>query len=65
MNMVCNGITVLRAARSSKRDCFIICNATRSGGWIPFGSSWYSSLEIANKKIDELIEKRPDKFKKD
>lgn len=65
MKLVNSGVTVLRPQYEARKNCWKIAKATRNGGWCRFGGSWYITQGDALAKIDEIVNRDPDKYKKD
>ena len=63
--LVRKGITVLRSQYEQRKNCYKIAKATYGGGWSHFGTGWYITGEDANRKIDEIVNRDPEKYKKD
>ena len=65
MEFVYKGITVLRAQYEPRKNCWKIVKATRNSGWTHFGTGWYITAGDAEFKINQIVSRDPDKFKKD
>jgi len=62
---VSKGIYVLRSQWDERRKCYKIAKATIAGSWKHFGLGWYITGEDANRKIDEIVARDPERYKKD
>jgi len=56
---------ILRPIYNPGKSCYNIAKATRAGGWARFGANWYTTLEDALRKIDEIVSRDPAHYRKD
>ena len=63
--LVRKGIIVLRSQYSQRKNCYYIAKATHNGGWTHFGNRWHITGNDTNMKIDEIVARDPERYKKD
>ncbi len=65
IELVYKGVTVLRSQYEQRKNCWKIAKATRNGGWSHFGFGWYLTVDDCDRKIDEIVTRDPERYKKD
>jgi hypothetical protein len=65
MELVRKRITILRSQFEPRKNCYKIAKATLGGGWSHFGTGWYITGGDADRKIDEIVLRDPQHYKKD